>query len=937
MQAVRAMWTGGTVKLGSAIILAHLMATTAMAQTAAAPAPADKPSVEASEDVSADPPLSGEAIQDIIVTGTRVERAGFSAPTPVTVLGNALLVERAPSVLVDAIKLLPAARNTSTPSTGGQVASGSGGGSFVNLRGLGPTRTLVLLNGQRMIPTSNIGTVDIAVLPQSLVKRVDIVTGGASAAYGSDAVAGVANVVLDTDLKGLRANIEGGTSTHGDAGSQKISAAWGGDIGDRLHVLVGGEYYHQATALVSNRHDLFYAVNTVANPDYTPTNGQKSLIVSPYVYLNNMTFGGLILGGPLANTQFLPNGATAPYAPCGPVTGTSQACGGQRDDLTFFQRVVDLTAPQRRVAGYGNMAFELSASVKLYADFLYGESRTQYHSVPPATAVLGAYTIDRNNAFLPAEVASRMDQLGVRSFQLGRYSDEFGRTEFNRFTNVKRGSFGIDADLGSSWKATGYLAYSESNYNWRNTNIPVVDLFRNAVDAVVNPANGQVVCRSTLANPRDGCIPINLFGVGAPDLGAKSYAYGVAVTRLHSSEFAAGGSISGEPFSTWAGPVSVAAGVEYRSDQADQTVDAIQLASRFAYSNQQPLNGSIRVKEGYLETVVPLTKDMIFAKTLELNGAVRVTDYSTSGTVTTWKIGGNYEPFQGLRFRAVRSRDIRAPNILELNSKRVVAGSANTAIDPRTNTLIQFPAYTSGNPFLKPEIANTLSVGGVFNPAFLPRFNLSLDYYQIKVGGAIQTLSSQQTLNECASGDTVICSFIAYDAQGNVTSVTNAFSNLAKITTSGFDLEASYRLDVAGGTLDLHVLGNYLKKYVVDTGTARIDYAGDMLTYGIPKLGIDLGASYRHGGTSVSVDGRRIGSGKYSVASASLIENNHIGAVWIFGAGVEQRVATGARTMTLYLRGENIFNAKPPVAFPTAGGNYDRVGPYIKLGARVQM
>jgi outer membrane receptor protein involved in Fe transport len=305
--------------------------------------------------------------------------------------------------------------------------------------------------------------------------------------------------------------------------------------------------------------------------------------------------------------------------------------------------------------------------------------------------------------------------------------------------------------------------------------------------------------------------------------------------------------------------------------------------------------------------------------------------------VTTWKVGGNYEPFEGLRFRAVRSRDIRAPNILELNSLRVTTGSATSAIDPTTNQLIQFSSFTSGNRALRPEIANTFSVGAVVRPSFLRGFNVSLDYYNIRVAGAIQTLSAQQTLNECQAGNTTICSFITRDGTGAVTAVTNAYANLAKITTTGFDLEASYRLKAGPGLLDLRVLGNYLQHYIVDTGTSRVDYAGDILTYGIPKWGWDFGTTYSVAGTSVSVDARRVGAGKYSIASAALIQNNDVKGAWYFGAGAEQTIKSGAREVQVYVRGENIFNEQPPIAFPTAGGNYDRVGPTIKIGARVRM
>ena len=932
----------GALSLSTAALAIAMSSGQALAQSAPAkseaPAGTATPSDPAVNDQTATDE-NGAGAPDIVVTGTKVDRAGYSAPTPVTVVGSEFLVDRAPSVLVDAIKLLPAARNTSTPGTAGNAISGGGGGSFINLRGLGPNRTLILLNNQRIIPTTSVGTVDISILPQALVKRVDVVTGGASAAYGSDAVAGVANLILDTELNGLRANVEAGTSSRGDAGTQKFSLAWGGDLGDRLHVVLAGEYYNADPAPLAGRDYLFYPVAVVSNPDFTATNGQKTQIVAPYAYLNNQTFGGLIVSGPLANTQFLPGGATSTYTPCGRVSGVLQVCTSQRDDLIFFQRIADLTTPQRRYSGYGALTYKVSDGVTLKADLLYGESTTVFHSVPPATSVIGTYTIQRDNAYLPAAVLARMNTAGVTSFPLGRFSIEFGPSQFTRFANIKRGTLGIDAKLGGSWKLSAYAAYAESNYNQRYDNALIPDLFNQGVDAVVNPANGQIVCRSTLTTPGNGCVPINLFGAGAPNLAAKAFAYGVGITRLRGRQFSAAFDISGEPFSTWAGPVSIAAGAEYRWNDANQTVDAIQLAKRFAYSNQQPLSGSIAVKEGYLETVVPLAKDTTLAKTLEINGAVRVTNYSTSGTVTTWKIGGNYEPFTGLRFRVVRSRDIRAPNILELNQQVQLVSSGNVGIDPKTGANVVFASYTSGNRFLKPEIANTFSGGVVLRPTFLKGFSVSLDYYDIKVADAVQTLTNQQTLNECQNGNTTICNFVSRDPAGNLISVTNVYANLAKITTRGFDLEASYRVKVGTGQLDLHVLGNYLKNYILDLGTSKVDYAGDILTYGIPKWGWDFGATYRIAGTSIDVNVNRIGGGKYSIASAATIQNNDVKGAWYVGLGAQQTIKTKSGDLTIYARADNVLDEKPPLFFPAAnaGGNYDRIGRYFKVGARIKM
>jgi outer membrane receptor protein involved in Fe transport len=216
---------------------------------------------------------------------------------------------------------------------------------------------------------------------------------------------------------------------------------------------------------------------------------------------------------------------------------------------------------------------------------------------------------------------------------------------------------------------------------------------------------------------------------------------------------------------------------------------------------------------------------------------------------------------------------------------------------------------------------------------------VSIDYYKIKLSGAIQTLTNQQMLNECQAGDTTICGFIARDATGKLISITSTFDNLARITTSGFDFEASYRFNLGSGKLDLRVLGNYLKDYIVDTGTTRINYAGDILTFGIPKWGWDFGAAYRAGGSSFLVDARRLGNAKYSIASASQIENNDVAGVWYLGAGIEQKIGVKEGEFTVYARVDNLLDEKPPLFFPAAnaGGNFDRIGRYFKFGVRIKM
>jgi iron complex outermembrane receptor protein len=235
---------------------------------------------------------------DIVVTGTRVTRNGYDAPTPTTVLGSALIEAKAPATIIDALVTLPAFKNSSTAQTAGVGQAGSAGQSFVNLRGLGANRTLVLLDGQRFVPSTSIATVDIGTLPTALIQRVDVVTGGASAAYGSDAVAGVVNFVLDNRFTGLKGDIESGVTSHGDNQTYKAALSGGIRFAERGHLILSGEYV-KATGVGPNaRSDTNYpAATLINNPAWTATNGQVRRLILPYVYTRTAGLGGVIVGG----------------------------------------------------------------------------------------------------------------------------------------------------------------------------------------------------------------------------------------------------------------------------------------------------------------------------------------------------------------------------------------------------------------------------------------------------------------------------------------------------------------------------------------------------------------------------------------------------------------------------------------------------------------
>ncbi len=910
---------------------------------------AGAPGVAAATEASGDD-VQGSSVEEIVVTGTHLSREGFDAPTPTTVIGEAILETRAPSVLIDAIRYLPQMRGISAPDTAGQASLGPGGQSFINLRALGANRSLVLLNGQRMIATSNTSTVDIGVLPQALINRVDVVTGGASAAYGSDAVAGVVNFVLNTGYVGLKGDIEGGLSAQGDNEEWKTSVLYGTTLGDDLHLVAGGEYYKADGLEAGSRDFAVEAPSTRPNPAYAPGNGQLPLIREPgyFSYLANQTYGGLIVGGPLAGTQFLPGGATSQLdvSAC-PIRNAGGTYCTPRQPLPWAAVQANVAAPVERGSAYVRLTDEITSTVSVFADVLYGSSKTTYQTVPFNATSAGLLTINNDNAYLPQTIRDQMAANNLTSFQLGRFSRDDGPTVGSREAEVTRASLGMEAEVWNGWTFKPYVSYAQSDFTIGLNNTWITSRFRMAADAVVNPANGQVVCRSTLTDPTNGCVPVNLFGDGSTSDAAHAYYLGNAKSVLTNQLWDVGANLSGDIFSTWAGPISLAVGGEYRSEDDSQVVDAISAVKGFGINNPAPVSGTIEVTEGYIETAIPLAKDLPFAQSAEIHLAGRLTDYSTSGSVETWKVGLNYSPIEDIRFRVTRSRDIRAPNVLELFSPLVQTSGASGIIDPRFNLPTFIRTFQGGNPDLTPEKADTSTIGVVLQPSWLPGFRASLDYYDITIQDAIGTVSPTDVLSGCLAGKPEFCALETRDASGNLLEVTTSFLNLSEIHTEGYDLESEYGFDLdrirSGweGRVTLHASANYVPNYRVTNRNGSTQWAGDLVGFALPKWGGYASAAYSSGNWNLLLDTNYIGGGNYSSAQIGQLENNYISGVWYVNAAIQRQLQFGGRQSLLYFNVDNMFDREPPYGFYIGGGigggpAYDRKGTRFKLGYRVE-
>ncbi|MEI9928094.1 MAG: TonB-dependent receptor plug domain-containing protein [Sphingomonas sp.] len=591
-----------------------------------------------------DAPAADGTVQDsqaITVTGTRI--SGFNAPTPLTTVGQEELQSKAVSTVSELLDDVPQLRINQNIGKSSEPI----GASNADLRGLGTQRTLVLIDGRRVAFTDPAGTIDTNIVPVALISNVEIATGGASAAYGSDAVAGVVNFVLDKKLEGFKADVSYGQTIYNDFHRPSVSAAFGkGLFDDRLHVTIAGDYLHNdgETAQAARPWGAHQTAQ-LTNPLYTATNGQPRLLLVDNSRFSQMTPGGVLtrtnglavaqrLGFPAGTgVQFDASGNPVPFNYGTNIGGTFMT-GGDGDsveDAGNIQPVIE------RYTGYGALRFDLTDNITLFADALYARVNTVSDLTPNPDN--GSITIRNDNAYLPASVKTAMGLAGLTSFTLGRMNYEDGFSSFDSSTTVHRYTFGAEGRFGSwSWDVSGQIgrnSYSQLSYANRISNRWTLGL-----DTVTNPANGQPICRALLANPNPtaaqdpygdirNCVPINPFGAGKVSAAALAYYLGTSWIKSRQEQDVFAANLSGSPL-TWAGDLKIAVGAEYRREQTVQTSDVDSGLRRWRSINAQPFSGEFNVKEGYAEVVVPLAKDVPFADSLDVNGAVRYTDYSLS-------------------------------------------------------------------------------------------------------------------------------------------------------------------------------------------------------------------------------------------------------------------------------------------------------------------
>jgi outer membrane receptor protein involved in Fe transport len=913
------------------------------------------------------------ALEEITVTGSRIVRDGITAPTPVTVVSSERLQNLGATNLGAVLNTLPSFRATSNPQTS-NISPRAAGTSLADLRGLGTTRTLVLVNGRRFVPSTLEGSVDLNQIPTLLIDRSEVVTGGASAQYGSDAVAGVVNILLKNDLEGLRTDLQYGRTEEGDGIDYHAGVAGGTKFaGSRGHVTAALEYEKNEGTGDCYSRDWCKEYQVITNPGTATVPklaGFPANNLLPFAHTVAAVVGGLITNGPLKGTAFRPDGT--PYAyQYGTVfpNNSTFMYGGDGDN--GFIRAPLMVVPVERYNGFVSSDFDITDSLKSSFELSYGSVRADGRGAQTRDTSAGSViTIRGDNAYLPAAVKTALTTAGLpltnaTSFVLGRMGDDFGYTDNISKTEVMRALAGLKGSITDNWTWDGYYQYGETRYDQTVSNnriqqqvagVPLVTgqatRIQLSADAVVNPADGQIVCRSTLTNPGNGCQPANLFGTNNFSQAAKDYLYGTATQSQKFKQHVVAANLQGDLFHTWAGPVPLAIGGEYRINKVATDADPISATSGFYVFNSSIVGGEVKVKEGYLETAIPLAKDLPALRSLDLNGAVRVTDYNTSGSVTTWKYGLTYEPLGWLRLRATRSRDIRAPNTDELYRPRTTAF--------QTVDGILTPTVSGGNTGLTPEAADTTTAGFAIRGAGLfEGFRGSVDYYDIDLTNAVATLTPQLLVTRCRTQG-VYCDLVDFNPNGSVALVRTIFQNLNRLHTTGVDLELNYTHGLGAGTLDYSVLATRLLKLATtDVTGITIDRAGMTGNNvsgggaGLPHWQINSLVTYTGGPLSLTLEGRFIDDGLfdstligpeqagYNINLPNSVDTNHVASTVYVNLGARYKLPSAAeRSIELFAGVQNLLDRDPPVAPSNQGATnmilFDPLGRSYRAGFRMQ-
>ncbi|HYD12520.1 MAG TPA: TonB-dependent receptor [Allosphingosinicella sp.] len=884
--------------------LSNLLATTFICGAASFATPAlaqdDQPQ---SGPAAASQPADDQG-QEVVITGSRIPAPNLTAVSPVTVLNSQDVRLQGVTRTEDLINSLPQA----FAGQGGNLANGASGTATVDLRGLGPNRTLVLINGRRLVPGDPaLPNPDINVIPSAIVSRVDVLTGGASSVYGSDAVSGVVNFVMDTELEGVRLDAQYSFYQHdnnsdtgivdalnarnfgfptgsvADGGTFDVSLALGAGFDDGRGHIVAYAGYRKLNAVTQGRRDYSSCATQARTPAQAAAQPGTPAFGFPGAPLFFCGGSATSANGTIfTNTQTLQIGPNRTLIP-----GTTPY---NFAPTNFYQR------PDERYVFGAFANYEISPALQPYLEVMFMNDRT-LAQIAPSGDFGNTFTVNCDNPLLSAQQraivcapANLTDNDGVagpdvfidtatglpyfrgNAQLLRRNVEGGGRVSDLEHTNWRIVA-GMRGDLSDVWSYDVYYQFAQTNFALTYQNDFSVTRLNRALDIVDNPATPGVdpTCRSVLDGSDPSCVPWDIWATGQVTQAALDYLQTPGFQRGNVQQTVASASLTGNLGEwgvqlPWANTgVGLALGVEYRkeslelmTDVAFQTLPSSDLAGQGAPT--LPVSGEFDVREAFAEVRIPIIEDS-FIYNLSLEAGYRYSDYgigARSVSTDTYKIGVDLSIVRDFRIRGAYNRAVRAPNIQELFAPQRVA--LNGAGDPcagaapsaslaacqamgvsaaqygtiQANPAGQYNGLIGGNPNLDPEIADTYTLGIVFQPRFIPRLAITIDWFNIKIDRPIQPIGQDTILATCVQTlDPFFCGQVQRDQFGSLWRTGTGFvrdlnQNIGSFETSGIDVGIGYSTEWEGvGGFSFNLQGTWLDEVVTDNGVSEpYDCAG---------------------------------------------------------------------------------------------------------------
>ncbi len=816
-------------------------------------------------------------IEEVVVTGSRLRRPDLDSPSPISIVNEEFFEQKGTVNVEEVLNQLPQI----VPGLGSQVNNGGDGTATVDLRGLGPTRTLVLINGRRFVPATNTGRTDLNAIPANLLERVEVVTGGASAVYGSDALAGVVNFILKDDFEGIEMGARFGQSTEGDAKTKDVFATFGGNFADDRGNAVIALSYYQRDPLFQDARE-FTAVDRQSNGSATGIAGR--LDNSPFNPFG--AFNGTAAG---SNYAFNANGTVRRFVNALPETNNGVG------DRYNFAPVNYLATPQTRRTLDAFLTYNINESAQAYVETYYIQNRQNLNLAPtPATNLVLPVTN-------PLLTQSARDLLATRVVNpasplptgpnapaiFRRRMVEFGpRLNVAKFdlTQIVAGAKG---KLANDWNWDTYYSFGRTDSNV-------------GIEGDISKARLNASLAGCPAGSPAGCRVVDFFGPGK--ISAADVAFlriGSAVDTLVFDRQLVAATANGPVGTLPAGEVSVAVGVEYREDKSIfNPSEASLIGDLSGFNPMAPISGGFDVKEGYAEIGVPLLRDKPGAQNLSFSGAVRVSDYSTVGQLTTYKGSLEWSPVDQLKVRGSYAKASRAPSVFELfqagdtNAPTVTdpcalirPTGAPQVVTPATQLICQFSGLPApgtlavqsnsqatssrvGNTNLDQEDGKTFTAGLVWQPPFLRGFSATLDYYDIKVTNYITRLAGGEASQVTACFTSGVTTAAQYAADPNCANIgrqsngdlfiTSPLVNTGELKTNGFDLALNYAFGWDNvGKFSVRADAGYMNSYNLDGNEYVSQTSTDFGT--LPKLRTNLRLVYDRGPFQASANWQRWG------------------------------------------------------------------------------